>query len=312
MGEELQLRRGNKDDLPLLLEGEPGYNLDTKELNIGNKDGAATTFINKAQIDSIVTSLNNQIGDRKLLKTGAKTSLVNAINEVYDLRGSSESQNTNVFLTKKTLNSYVAPFDTSEIPLQNIGPEDYVDIILNNLLLLENVDYRFYSQRTKLTLLNYRLKANEAIYYITYETKPNVFLKLVSKNFFLASKTTNEFVIPDIKNYHFCHLYYQGLLLEEDLPQKQMQYYITENGVVTLHFTLEPEQYIYYEIYKKSYDYNDLINLPSGNDDGSYVTIDTFTESLLNKADKNHSHDLVKVSLDRPISDIGLWCKIVK
>lgn len=63
----LQLKRGNKADLPNLKEGEPGYSLDAKEIHIGNGPNTKpTTFIDVEEIQeriqqhTIVDNINNQ------------------------------------------------------------------------------------------------------------------------------------------------------------------------------------------------------------------------------------------------------------
>jgi len=74
----IQIKRGLKEDLPDLSEGEYGLCTDTKEVYIGT---ATSTNIKMATSDDIGT-LSAELGDITLLETTDKTSAVKAINEL--------------------------------------------------------------------------------------------------------------------------------------------------------------------------------------------------------------------------------------
>lgn len=58
MADSLQIRRGNKDGIPTLADGEPGYCKDTRELYIGpDKVAAADTF---TRLDSLEIAKTGQ------------------------------------------------------------------------------------------------------------------------------------------------------------------------------------------------------------------------------------------------------------
>ena len=64
MPNRLRIRRGNETQLPTLLEGEPGYSVDTHKLHIGNATGGNTTFINNEQIDLKLKDKETQLAQK--------------------------------------------------------------------------------------------------------------------------------------------------------------------------------------------------------------------------------------------------------
>lgn len=65
---KLQIRRGNKADLPVLMEGEIVYCLDTHELVIGNSDGTNTCFINSDSISEALIYTNESDASIRTVK----------------------------------------------------------------------------------------------------------------------------------------------------------------------------------------------------------------------------------------------------
>lgn len=259
MGKNLQFRRGSKANLPKLLDGEPAYSLDSKELNIGNTDKTISTFIDKAATEQLIVT---EVGDKTLLKTTSKATVVGALNEIYDRTDSTTHYGS--YFTKRGFKSYIAQSQTNSFPIVDAAPGDIVDVILENLILIENVDYVIDRDYTKIDLMNHTLENGDIIYYAVYQTSPNVFMKAASKGTLTTPVATNTIIIPNMTEQDYCRLYYQGLTLEEALsPADPRQYSITSSGVVTFTFNLAPGDYVYYEVFKRTYDFNDLCNVPT-------------------------------------------------
>lgn len=61
----LQIRRGNKANIPRFELAELGYSIDTKELHIGNGDGTYATFIDDVQLDNSISAIASELDPNK-------------------------------------------------------------------------------------------------------------------------------------------------------------------------------------------------------------------------------------------------------
>lgn len=81
----LQIRRGNKANIPRFELAELGYSIDTKELHVGNGDGTYATFIDDAQLDSSINAITSELDPNEKALQRALDDKVLFDNQAIDL-----------------------------------------------------------------------------------------------------------------------------------------------------------------------------------------------------------------------------------